>query len=121
MKFNEPATTNPIDQLKVVGQPIDRVDDGGSRAGGLRDRRGRGRGERGEREEREERAGRHRWHRLERDARDACDGLAEAAPPKLAPPRGAGKPTPVAAVRGQGAVTTPVDRPPARRAARSAA
>lgn len=26
MKFNEPATTNPIDQLKVVGQPIDRVD-----------------------------------------------------------------------------------------------
>ena len=26
MKFNEPATTNPIDQLKVVGQPIDRID-----------------------------------------------------------------------------------------------
>ena len=26
MKFNEPATTNPIDQLKVVGQPVDRVD-----------------------------------------------------------------------------------------------
>ena len=26
MKFNEPATSNPIDQLKVVGQPIDRVD-----------------------------------------------------------------------------------------------
>ena len=21
MKFNEPATTNPIDQMKVVGQP----------------------------------------------------------------------------------------------------
>jgi len=26
MKFNEPATSNPIDQLKVVGQPIDRID-----------------------------------------------------------------------------------------------
>ena len=26
MKFNDPATTNPIDQLKVVGQPIDRID-----------------------------------------------------------------------------------------------
>jgi xanthine dehydrogenase YagR molybdenum-binding subunit len=26
MKFNDPATSNPIDQLKVVGQPIDRVD-----------------------------------------------------------------------------------------------
>ena len=26
MKFNEPATTNPIDQLKVVGQPLDRID-----------------------------------------------------------------------------------------------
>ncbi|UVW27412.1 xanthine dehydrogenase family protein molybdopterin-binding subunit [Massilia sp. H6] len=26
MKFNEPASTNPIDQLKVVGQPIDRID-----------------------------------------------------------------------------------------------
>ena len=26
MKFNDPASTNPIDQLKVVGQPIDRVD-----------------------------------------------------------------------------------------------
>ncbi|HEY0060656.1 MAG TPA: aldehyde oxidoreductase molybdenum-binding subunit PaoC [Telluria sp.] len=26
MKFNDPATTNPIDQLKVVGQPVDRVD-----------------------------------------------------------------------------------------------
>ena len=26
MKFESPATTNPIDQLKVVGKPIDRVD-----------------------------------------------------------------------------------------------
>ncbi|MDN3566132.1 aldehyde oxidoreductase molybdenum-binding subunit PaoC [Paeniroseomonas aquatica] len=26
MKFDTPATTNPIDQLKVVGQPLDRVD-----------------------------------------------------------------------------------------------
>lgn len=26
MKFNEPATTNPIDQLKVVGRPVDRID-----------------------------------------------------------------------------------------------
>ena len=26
MKFDKPATTNPIDQLKVVGQPIDRID-----------------------------------------------------------------------------------------------
>ena len=26
MKFATPATTNPIDQLKVVGQPIDRID-----------------------------------------------------------------------------------------------
>jgi xanthine dehydrogenase YagR molybdenum-binding subunit len=26
MKFDKPETTNPIDQLKVVGQPIDRVD-----------------------------------------------------------------------------------------------
>jgi xanthine dehydrogenase YagR molybdenum-binding subunit len=26
MKFNDPATTNPIDQLKVVGQPVDRID-----------------------------------------------------------------------------------------------
>src|SRR3984957_1676124 len=26
MKFEVPASTNPIDQLKVVGQPIDRVD-----------------------------------------------------------------------------------------------
>ncbi|MFC5462240.1 aldehyde oxidoreductase molybdenum-binding subunit PaoC [Massilia niabensis] len=26
MKFNEPATTNPIDQLKIVGQPVNRID-----------------------------------------------------------------------------------------------
>src|SRR4051794_20028781 len=26
MKFDTPATTNPIDQLKVVGQPVDRID-----------------------------------------------------------------------------------------------
>jgi xanthine dehydrogenase YagR molybdenum-binding subunit len=26
MKFDTPATTNPIDQLKVIGQPVDRVD-----------------------------------------------------------------------------------------------
>jgi len=26
MKFDTPATTNPIDQLKIVGKPIDRVD-----------------------------------------------------------------------------------------------
>src|SRR4030088_2048843 len=26
MKFDVPASTNPIDQLKVVGQPIDRID-----------------------------------------------------------------------------------------------
>ncbi|MEM5299998.1 aldehyde oxidoreductase molybdenum-binding subunit PaoC [Burkholderia sp. JPY481] len=26
MKFNTPATTNPIDQLKVVGKPVDRID-----------------------------------------------------------------------------------------------
>ncbi|MDB6006498.1 MAG: xanthine dehydrogenase family protein molybdopterin-binding subunit [Prosthecobacter sp.] len=26
MKFDSPATTNPIDQLKVVGKPLDRVD-----------------------------------------------------------------------------------------------
>ena len=26
MKFETPATTNPIDQLKVVGKPIDRFD-----------------------------------------------------------------------------------------------
>ena len=26
MKFDTPATTNPIDQLKVVGQAVDRVD-----------------------------------------------------------------------------------------------
>lgn len=26
MKFNEPASANPIDQLKVVGQPVNRID-----------------------------------------------------------------------------------------------
>ena len=26
MKFTTPATTNPIDQLKVIGQPVDRID-----------------------------------------------------------------------------------------------
>ncbi|HSI39041.1 MAG TPA: aldehyde oxidoreductase molybdenum-binding subunit PaoC [Xanthobacteraceae bacterium] len=26
MKFDRPATTNPIDQLKVIGQPLDRID-----------------------------------------------------------------------------------------------
>src|SRR5690242_16166 len=26
MKFDTPATTNPIDQLKVVGRPTDRID-----------------------------------------------------------------------------------------------
>ena len=26
MKFDTPATTNPIDQLKVIGQPTPRVD-----------------------------------------------------------------------------------------------
>ncbi len=26
MKFDAPATTNPIDQLKVVGKPVDRID-----------------------------------------------------------------------------------------------
>src|SRR5215210_67892 len=26
MKFDTPATTNPIDQLKVVGKPADRID-----------------------------------------------------------------------------------------------
>jgi xanthine dehydrogenase YagR molybdenum-binding subunit len=26
MKFNEPASTNPIDQMKVVGQPVNRID-----------------------------------------------------------------------------------------------
>jgi xanthine dehydrogenase YagR molybdenum-binding subunit len=26
MKFDSPATTNPIDQLKVVGRPVDRID-----------------------------------------------------------------------------------------------
>ena len=26
MKFDKPATTNPIDQLKIVGKPVDRID-----------------------------------------------------------------------------------------------
>ena len=26
MKFDTPATTNPIDQLKIVGRPTDRID-----------------------------------------------------------------------------------------------
>ena len=26
MKFDAPATTNPIDQLKIVGHPTDRID-----------------------------------------------------------------------------------------------
>ena len=26
MKFDQPATKNVIDQLKVVGQPVDRID-----------------------------------------------------------------------------------------------
>ena len=26
MKFDTPATSNPIDQLKVVGKPTDRID-----------------------------------------------------------------------------------------------
>src|SRR4051812_47928806 len=26
MKFDTPATTNPIDQLKIVGKPVDRID-----------------------------------------------------------------------------------------------
>ena len=26
MKFDTPATRNPIDQLKVVGKPLDRID-----------------------------------------------------------------------------------------------
>ena len=26
MKFDKPATNNPIDQLKVVGKPVDRID-----------------------------------------------------------------------------------------------
>src|SRR3954454_10562079 len=26
MKFDAPATTNPIDQLNVVGKPVDRID-----------------------------------------------------------------------------------------------
>ena len=34
MKFDTPATTNPIDQLKVIGQPIDRID-GAMKTSGL--------------------------------------------------------------------------------------
>src|ERR1035438_2194706 len=26
MRFDTPATTNPIDQLKIVGKPVDRID-----------------------------------------------------------------------------------------------
>src|ERR1700710_3023330 len=26
MKFDTPATTNPIDQLKIVGKPVDRIE-----------------------------------------------------------------------------------------------
>src|SRR4051812_27918129 len=26
MRFDTPATTNPIDQLKIVGQPVERID-----------------------------------------------------------------------------------------------
>ena len=26
MKFDTPATTNPIDQLKVIGKPTDRIE-----------------------------------------------------------------------------------------------
>ena len=26
MKFDPPATSNPIDQMKIVGQPHDRID-----------------------------------------------------------------------------------------------
>src|SRR3954471_13428536 len=26
MKFDTPATSNPIDQLKVIGKPLDRID-----------------------------------------------------------------------------------------------
>src|SRR5918995_3407897 len=26
MKFDPPATSNPIDQLKVIGKPLDRID-----------------------------------------------------------------------------------------------
>ena len=26
MRFDTPATTNPIDQLKVIGKPTDRID-----------------------------------------------------------------------------------------------
>ena len=39
MKFDSPATTNPIDQLKVVGKPVDRIDGpiGAAQAGQLFD------------------------------------------------------------------------------------
>ena len=26
MRFDTPATTNPIDQLKIIGRPTDRID-----------------------------------------------------------------------------------------------
>lgn len=26
MKFDKPAANNPVDQLKVVGKPVDRID-----------------------------------------------------------------------------------------------
>ena len=26
MKFDTPATTNPIDQLRIVGQPVERIE-----------------------------------------------------------------------------------------------
>ena len=26
MKFDTPATVNPIDQLKIIGQPMNRID-----------------------------------------------------------------------------------------------
>ena len=26
MKFDKPAASNPVDQLKVVGKPVDRID-----------------------------------------------------------------------------------------------
>ncbi|MDO9402935.1 MAG: aldehyde oxidoreductase molybdenum-binding subunit PaoC [Polaromonas sp.] len=34
MKFDTPATTNPIDQMKVIGQPVDRID-GAMKTSGL--------------------------------------------------------------------------------------
>ncbi|MDR5752420.1 MULTISPECIES: aldehyde oxidoreductase molybdenum-binding subunit PaoC [unclassified Caballeronia] len=33
MKFDTPATTNPVDQLKIVGQPVDRVEGPGKTTG----------------------------------------------------------------------------------------